>query len=544
MALGATRLVMVKPSREPEVAVIGYGEARKIACILRTSLRDASVGNSPHRADSAREAARRSQYRPNSPGAYWREGRFRAALHATREAASRLDRGLIHSQATAYPSRLSPLESRARSLARVFEAFCAACGTDVGVALFANCHQCNMRGMERMRGDVWHTSCYRKQHGPLQTVLSPMSSRTPPVALEPVRQPWLASPRAGRRSLVRSFSALTTAIALVGAPLPRAWAAAPQKGGAATAAASSGVVDSSRAVSDAERRSPADRAAAQALFDEGRELMERGRPSDACPRFEESERLEPGLGTRFHLASCYEQLGKLASAHALFLEVASEAGTRGQSDRERLARARARAVEPRLSRLTIEVQYAPSSALRIERDGDVIGSAQWGLPVPVDPGVHRISASAPGRVAWATEVQVPVDGGVTHVDVPPLAEHRPSFFAPLSRKIGLGALGVGAGTLALGTVFAVQAMSKKDASNDAGCTDRSCTTPDGVALRRQAVQAGDRATWAMGIGLVGLGAAAALFWLLPVDEGDGDGDVQVSPVADLRSASVRVNGHF
>ena len=52
--------------------------------------------------------------------------------------------------------------------------------------------------------------------------------------------------------------------------------------------------------------SPADRAAAQALFEQGRDLMARDRAEEACPRFEESQRLDSGLGTQFHLATCYE----------------------------------------------------------------------------------------------------------------------------------------------------------------------------------------------------------------------------------------------
>jgi len=287
------------------------------------------------------------------------------------------------------------------------------------------------------------------------------------------------------------------------------------------------------------------RAAAQALFDEGRQLMEQGRAEDACPRFEESARLEPGLGTRFHLASCYEALGRLASAHTLFLEVAADAATRNQPERERVARERAQAIEPRLARLTIEVPFASSPALRVERDGVPIGAAQWGLPVPVDPGVHHVSASAPGREPWAADIDVPREGGVTRVNVPPLAEHRQSFFAPTSRKIGLAALGVGAGTIALGSVFVAQAISKKNASDRAGCSERSCDSPTGLTLRQEALRAGDRATWAMGLGLVGIGAAAALFWVLPTAEDDAtDSDVQLSPVADLRSASLRLNGRF
>jgi hypothetical protein len=316
-------------------------------------------------------------------------------------------------------------------------------------------------------------------------------------------------------------------------------ASAPERPAKASSASGSAARDAQGA-----EPSPADRSAAQALFDEGRELMEQGRAADACPRFEESERLEPGLGTRFHLATCYEALGKLASAHALFLDVAAEAAQRKQAEREKVARERARALEPRLSRLSIEVPFASSPALRVERDGAVVGSAQWGLPVPVDPGVHRVNASAPGRDPWAAEVTVPSEAGVTRVNVPPLAEHSEPFFAPLSRKVGLAALGVGAGTLALGGVFAAQAISKKNASDREGCSDQTCPSPAGLSLRREALAAGDRATWAMGLGLASVGAAAVLFWVWPTEDDAEQTDVELSPVADLRSASLRLSGRF
>jgi hypothetical protein len=355
-------------------------------------------------------------------------------------------------------------------------------------------------------------------------------------------------PARRRRSVLvaAAFFAFPLHFALEAEALGASPSAAAPSGSAADARAASPAHAGATSPVPAAAPTAADRAAAQALFDEGRELMEQGRPADACPRFEESERLEPGLGTRFHLAACYEAVGKLASAHALFLDVAAEAATRDQPAREKVARERAQGVEPRLARLTIEVPFSPSPALRIERDGTAIGAAQWGLPVPVDPGTHHISATAPGHEAWGTDIQVPREPGVTRVNVPPLAERRQAFFEPLSRKLGLAALGVGAGTIALGTVFVAQAISKKNASDRAGCSDRSCPPGAGLSLRREALQAGDRATWAMGLGLVGLGAAATLFWVLPPSsEGDSDTtDMQLSPVADLRSASLRLNGRF
>jgi hypothetical protein len=296
----------------------------------------------------------------------------------------------------------------------------------------------------------------------------------------------------------------------------------------------------------AETASPADRAAAQALFDQGRDLMARGQATEACPRFEESQRLDSGLGTQYHLATCYEAVDRLASAHTLFLEVAAQARILGQARREQLARERADALAARLTKLTIEVPHAGGAELVVERDGSPVGRAQWGLPVPVDPGVHRVQASAPGLSTWAVEIDVPNDAGVHTVSVPPLVvERESSFFTPTSRKAGLVALGVGVATIGLGSVFAIQAHSKNQDSNRAGCVESGCPDAQSQALRRQALDAGNRATWAMGLGAVGLGTAAVLFWVVPgLQAEDDEHDLSIEPVASLRGASVRVAGRF
>src|SRR4051794_35386626 len=85
----------------------------------------------------------------------------------------------------------------------------------------------------------------------------------------------------------------------------------------------------------AEARDPV---AAQALFDDARRLMAAGQTAEACPKFAESQRLDPGIGTAFNLADCYEKSGHVASAWALFLEVVSQARASGESDREAAAK--------------------------------------------------------------------------------------------------------------------------------------------------------------------------------------------------------------
>src|SRR5271156_4908852 len=94
-----------------------------------------------------------------------------------------------------------------------------------------------------------------------------------------------------------------------------------------------------------------DVAAAQALFDDGRALMKAGKFAEACPRLEESERLDSGPGTEVNLADCYEHAGRTASAWAEVEVVADSLRARGKHDREKSARARASVLQPKLTKL-------------------------------------------------------------------------------------------------------------------------------------------------------------------------------------------------
>jgi serine/threonine-protein kinase len=166
-----------------------------------------------------------------------------------------------------------------------------------------------------------------------------------------------------------------------------------------------------------------DPAAAQALFDESKQLMAQGQYAQACPKLQESQDLDPGLGTQFHLADCVQHLGRTASAWALFREVESQARALGQEGRERVARDRATALEPFLSRLIIAPQSAAANyQMELRRDGVAIGRSEWDLPVPVDPGAHVVTLLAPTKRPWETRVDVPSDGRTVRVDLPPLSD--------------------------------------------------------------------------------------------------------------------------
>ncbi len=163
--------------------------------------------------------------------------------------------------------------------------------------------------------------------------------------------------------------------------------------------------------------SPDDKASAQALFDDGKKLLKEKNYPEACPKLAESLRLDPALGTKLHLADCYEKNGQTASAWALFREAAEQAKIANQADRERKASDRAAALALRLCRLRIEVSVeAEVTGVEVLRDSTQLGPAIWGTNVPLDPGEHRIVAEAPGKKPFATTVTLK-DGETTPVVV-------------------------------------------------------------------------------------------------------------------------------
>src|ERR1041384_7022387 len=64
----------------------------------------------------------------------------------------------------------------------------------------------------------------------------------------------------------------------------------------------------------AARAEPDSVAAAETLFREGREAVKRADYAVACPKFQESQRLDPAIGTLLNLALCEESWGGLADA--------------------------------------------------------------------------------------------------------------------------------------------------------------------------------------------------------------------------------------
>jgi hypothetical protein len=147
-------------------------------------------------------------------------------------------------------------------------------------------------------------------------------------------------------------------------------------------------------------------AAARALFEDGRALMDQKKYAEACAKFEGSQKIGAKASTALNLGVCYDKLEKFATAWSTFGTAAALAKREGHSEREKFAREQVTAMEAKLSHLTINVGTTVEGLEVMLNDKPFI-VAMFGTAMPIDPGTHRLSATAPGKKRWSKEIVVP-----------------------------------------------------------------------------------------------------------------------------------------
>jgi hypothetical protein len=298
---------------------------------------------------------------------------------------------------------------------------------------------------------------------------------------------------------------------------------------------------------------PQERAAAETLFQDGKKLMTSGKVAEACRKLEESQRLDPRAGTLLALGVCHQKEGKVTTAWVEFREALALAKKSGRLDRVALAQKEIAAIEPKLPRLAIVVPKASAlPGLVLLRDGEELGQPSWDTAVPVDPGEHRVQASAPQYQSWESTVTL-AEGEERKVTVPVLlAVPKPVASVPKpieqpKRQARTSAWligGVGVAALGVGTYFGVRAITKRSASDDY-CRGALCD-PQGVELNDQAKAAATVSNIACGLGLVGIGVAT---WLLLRGEtepraGATTSSLRVAPVPGPRGAAILMQAEW
>jgi hypothetical protein len=236
----------------------------------------------------------------------------------------------------------------------------------------------------------------------------------------------------------------------------------------------------------------AQEAAADALFDSARTAMAHRDFDRACEQFRASDKLDPAAGTELNLADCEEKRGRLASAWELFRMV--EEKLNPSDERVTVAHARAQALQARVPKLTLQLAQGMPTSSTVRDGGVELGSATFGISLPVDPGAHELVVSAPGFESRSFHVQL-AEGESRALVVSPGAavgtSPAPAAASPAlapesraaatstgssSRTVGFVLAGVGVAALGTATITGLLVQSKKSAV-DAGChPDKSCTS--------------------------------------------------------------------
>lgn len=273
--------------------------------------------------------------------------------------------------------------------------------------------------------------------------------------------------------------------------------------------------------------SETDRSLAQSLFEQGKQLMQAGNLAQACPKLQESQRLDPGGGTLLNLALCHERQGRIASAWTEFKEALSMARRDGRQERIDAATEHIAALEPKLPYLTVTVA-APTEGEELRLDGAVVGAAAWGAPLSVDPGSHELRVQAPGKKTWSTSVSLAVAERRT-LAVPPLEPEASAATAPVdapaparndksptplpqkakSNVVGWVVGGFGVAAIGVGSYFGVEALSKRKQSTALCPSDTTCS-PQGVTYNEDAYKAAWISNIGIGVGVVAVGVGTYL----------------------------------
>ena len=234
-------------------------------------------------------------------------------------------------------------------------------------------------------------------------------------------------------------------------------------------------------------------ALAESLFRDGKRLLDLKRYDEACPKLAESARIEPTSGVELALGLCYEAAGKTASAWGAFTATVPLARRDARPDREQVAAAHAKAIEPGIARVTFSLDDATAAlaGLELREDGVLLNSAAW-TDVPVDPGVHRVEVQATGRVPYTQTFTVGHGRGEETITIPALSlVAPPRVVSPRGeapppaertspwRTFGIVTGGTGIASVVVGSVLGAMALGNVTNAQNV-CPSPRCNNANAV----------------------------------------------------------------
>lgn len=241
------------------------------------------------------------------------------------------------------------------------------------------------------------------------------------------------------------------------------------------------------------------RAGARTLATEGAQAFNEGRFKDAVDLFSKAESLVHAPPHLLFMARAHAKLGQYVKAREAYLKIIKEqlAPNAPQAFRDAQAAAdeERKQVEPHIGKLLVKVEGAEGAKdLSVAIDGQPFPVVLLGVPQPMDPGDHTVTATATGFKAAPASVSLkdagsgsvvvrmevdnsapapvaaPAAGGAAPISAAPSQAPASDGGASQGNGMRIGSyvgFGVGAVGLALGTVFVLKSSSNRKSADSA-----------------------------------------------------------------------------
>jgi hypothetical protein len=191
-----------------------------------------------------------------------------------------------------------------------------------------------------------------------------------------------------------------------------------------------------------------DKAEADRLFDQARDLMTKGDRVEACKLFDLSLRKDPrAVGTMLNVGLCNEEGGSIATAMRFYAEARDRAGDQGLTEHREAAERKLALLAPRVPHLEIVLPPGAPATTRVLVDDLVLARNQL-ADLTVDPGTRSIVVAAPDKLPYETKITV-VESQHAKVVVPAL-QGAQTVVVETSNRALIGKLGVAGGAVIAG----------------------------------------------------------------------------------------------
>ena len=298
-----------------------------------------------------------------------------------------------------------------------------------------------------------------------------------------------------------------------------------------------------------------DRGTARTLMDAGRAKEQAGDLKGALKAYSAADRIMQVPTTALSVARMHLALGNLVEAHDAALRATRYPTKPAEAGPIVKARQQAKALTvsliARIPVLTLEVTgAAPGATVTTSIDGEVLGNEELGTEHMVNPGSHRIVASAEGHQTARQSVTLrEAERATVHLALElegaassaPAAADQPvpqgTRISPVA-WVGFGVAGAG---LVVGIATGAVALSKRSALGDA-CPDYDCPAAEQDELDSMTALAH---TSTVSLVVAGVGLGVGLVGVLALsDLGSGKTSAEPAVSLELGPGSLGVRGRF